>query len=248
MVIEDYRIYKFRKKELLWSILEGLLLNGFISILFYDSFYAMLPGFVWVIIYIKEKRRILCRKRMRQMKAEFKEFLNCLIAALQTGRSMENAFLESCKDLAGYLGRETIFLTEMKRICARLAVGENLEKLLTELSDRSHMEELEYFAQVFSIGKRSGGNLIGVMKNTIRMIQERMEAEEEIYTVIAEKQLEFYIMCVIPFVMILYLRIGAGNFIESLYGNLTGIIIMTACLAVYGGCYLYGKRLLEFEN
>ena len=32
------------------------------------------------------------------------------------------------------------------------------------------------------------------------------------------------------------------------YGNITGMIVMTGCLAVYGGCYLYGKRLLEREK
>lgn len=247
-MIKDYRIYIFSKKELLLSLLEGMLLNGLISLLFYDSFYAMIPGTVLMFLYMKEKRRTLGRKRKRQMQLELKEFLNCLIAALQTGRSIENAFVESCRDMVGYLGKDTPFLSEIKRICAGIAVGEMLEKLLIEFADRSHMEELEYFAQVFSVGKRSGGNVIGIMKNTIRMLQERMEAEEEIYTVIAEKQLEFYVMCVIPVAMVAYLRIGAGTLMKTLYGNLTGILIMTVCLGIYGGCYLYGKRLLEIEN
>ena len=120
-----------------------------------------------------------------------------------------------------------------------------MEKMLTEFSRRSHLEELEYFSEVFSIGKRSGGNIVAIMKNTIRMLQERMEAEEEIATTITEKKLEFQLMTIIPLVIILYLRIGAGNLIHSLYGNVTGVYVMTICLGIYGGCYLYGKRLLE---
>ena len=40
-------------------MLEGMLLNGIISILFYDSFLAMLPGMVLVFFYFREKQRIL---------------------------------------------------------------------------------------------------------------------------------------------------------------------------------------------
>lgn len=247
-MIEDYRIYTFDKKETILGFLEGMLLNALLAFLFYNSFYAMLPGMILVFLYRKEKRRILCRKRMRQMRIDLKEFLNTLIAALQTGRSMENAFCEAYRDMNGYIGKDTPFLQEIKRICAGIAVGGSLEKLLMEFSERSHIEELEYFAQVFSIGKRSGGNLVGIMKNTIRMIQERMDAEEEIYTVIAEKQFEFRIMCVIPVGIIGYLRIGAANLIHSLYGSVPGVVVMTVCLGIYGGCYIYGQRLLEIKD
>ena len=89
---------------------------------------------------------------------------------------------------------------------------------------------------------------MSIMKNTIRMIQERMEAEEELYTILAEKQMEFHVMCIVPMAIILYLRIGGGNLMNSLYGNLKGIVVMTICLLVYGGCYLYGKRLLEINR
>ena len=127
-------------------------------------------------------------------------------------------------------------------------MGEPLERMLMDFADRSHMEELQYFAQVFSIGKRSGGNIVSIMNNTIRMIQERMEVEEEIATITAEKMLEFQVMTIIPMAIIIYLRISAGGLLECLYGNLTGILVMSCCLMIYGGCYLYGRRLLEFEN
>ena len=136
----------------------------------------------------------------------------------------------------------------MKKIGGSMSVGEPLEKLLLDFSTRSHLEEMEYFAEVFLIGKHSGGNLIGIMKNTIRMLQERMDAEEELYTILTEKQVEFYLMSIIPLVILLYLRIGANQLIQSLYGNITGICMMILCLLIYGGCYLYGKRILEIDG
>ena len=247
-MIKDYRVYRFNRKEKISALFEGMFLNAIVSFLFFDSFVAMIPGILLVILYVKEKKRRLMRKRFRQLRTELKEFLNELIVALQTGRSIENAFAEALKDTERYLEKETLFVLEMKKICAGVSIGESLEKLILQFAYRSHLEELEYFAEVFSVGKRSGGNLIAIMKNTIRMIQEKMDGEEEIYTVIADKQMEFQVMCVIPFVIIIYLRISAGTLMNHLYGNITGIVIMAACVLVYGGCYLYGKRILEIES
>lgn len=247
MIIRDYREYAFTLREKISCFAEGLFLNLVIAVLFYNSVYAMLPGMILLIFYGKEKKKKLTRRRMRQMKTDLREFLNALIAALQTGRSIENAFLEALKDTAAYADQETDFLAEMKKICAGVSLGRPIEKLLMDFAERSHLEELEYFSEVFQIGKRSGGNLIGILKNTIRMLQERMEAEEEIYTVISQARMEFYIMCVVPLAIIVYLRLTAGGLLESLYGNPTGIVVMTVCLIVYGGCYLYGKKLLEVK-
>lgn len=248
MMIRDYRVYEFTRKEKIIGILQGIGFNAMISFLFYNSFLAMIPGMFLVFLYMKEKKRILTRKRFRRMRENLKEFFHILIAALQTGRSMENAFVQGCKDLTEYLEKETEIVVELKKICAGVSVGETLEKLLLDLSARSHLEELEYFAEVFYIAKHSGGNHIAIMKNTIRMLQEKMDVADEIDTVIAENQLEFYLMCIIPLGIILYLRIGASALISQLYGNALGIVVMTLCLVVYGGCYFYGKRLLEFEN
>lgn len=247
-MINDYRIYKFTKKETAVSFMEGMIFNGLIAMLFYHSVYAMLPGMILLVVYIREKKRILADRRMQQMREELKEFLNNMIAALQTGRSMENAFIEAAKDLSSYVGKETVFTMELQRICAGIGVGEPLEKLIADFAVRSHLEELLYFAQVFLIGKHSGGNIVSIMKNTIRMLQERMDAEQEIAVTIAQQRLEFQIMSVVPLAIMIYLNLGAGGMMDCLYGNFTGIIVMTVCLAIYGGCYLYGKRLLEFEN
>jgi tight adherence protein B len=245
---KDYKKYVFSRREWMGSILEGMALNGLVAWLFYDTWIAMIPGGVLVFFYIREKKRVLIQRRRERLRKDLKEFFGALIAALQTGRSIENGFVEALKDLKRYSGEETDLVEELKRICAGIGVGESLEKQLGDFADRSHLEELEYFAEVFSVAKRSGGNIVGIMKNTLRMLQERMEAEAEIRTVLAEKQMEFYIMCVIPLGMMFYLRISAGNLVNCLYGTFTGVIVMTCCLGIYGGCILYGKRLLEING
>ena len=56
-MIKDYRIYCFTRKEAVRCFFEGMLLNGVIAILFFNSLFAMIPGMIIVLLYFKVKKR-----------------------------------------------------------------------------------------------------------------------------------------------------------------------------------------------
>ena len=63
----------------------------------------------------------------------------------------------------------------------------------------------------------------------------------------AAKKLEFKIMCAIPFAMICYLKLSFPSFMQVLYGNVLGVVIMTICLLVYVIAFEMGKKIVEIE-
>lgn len=54
-------------------------------------------------------------------------------------------------------------------------------------------------------------------------------------------------MSLIPAVIVIYLKVTAKEFIQPLYGNISGIIIMTVCLAVYVVSDMWAKRIVNIE-
>lgn len=54
-------------------------------------------------------------------------------------------------------------------------------------------------------------------------------------------------MSLIPAVIVIYLKVTAKEFIQHLYGNIAGIIIMTVCLAVYVVSDMWAKRIVNIE-
>ena len=54
-------------------------------------------------------------------------------------------------------------------------------------------------------------------------------------------------MCVIPFIIIMYMKITFGEFLEALYGNTAGTIVMSICLAIYIAAYRLGRNLIQIE-
>ena len=122
-----------------------------------------------------------------------------------------------------------------------------VESVLTEFAGRAGQEDVEDFVNVFAAAKRSGGDSISIIRNAVRIISEKIETEKEIQTMIASEKLEFRIMCVVPFTIIMYMKLTFGDFLSVLYGNPTGAAVMTVCVCVYMAAYSLGRRIVRIE-
>ena len=81
-----------------------------------------------------------------------------------------------------------------------------------------------------------------IMRNTYKI-----EVKREIDTMLAAKKYEFQIMSMVPYGIIAYMSLSFSDFMEELYGNVTGIGVMTLCLGIYVGAYYLGVRLLRID-
>lgn len=122
-----------------------------------------------------------------------------------------------------------------------------IERLLEDLAERSGMEEIESFSQVFGFAKRGGGDIVKIFQESVERIAEQVELKREIETVIAAKKLEQKIMSVIPCGILIYIGIGMPEFMEPLYGNVTGVLVMSVCLGIYAAAYFMAQRIVQIR-
>ena len=158
---------------------------------------------------------------------------------------MENAVSEAYRDMELIQGRETPMLWELGEIKRRLTLGETLDRLLMDLGRRSGAEDIVTFAQIYATARRSGGNLVKVMKRTADNISEKVEIQREIRTAMAGKRMEAVCMMVIPLLIILYLQIFSPGFLDPLYRGLGGRMYMTVFLLVYLAAVLWSRRIMK---
>ena len=122
-----------------------------------------------------------------------------------------------------------------------------MEELFIDLGKRSGVEDIENFAAVFYAAKRTGGDMTKVIQKVARMLGDKIEVKREIDTLLAAKKYEFQIMSMVPYGIIAYMSLSFSDFMEELYGNVTGIGVMTLCLGIYVGAYYLGVRLLRID-
>lgn len=243
----DNNIYHLSIKENIIYALQGLITIILLGIVFYRSLFGIIM--LSPIIYFYHKRKINSLKKSLKwrLNLEFREAILALSAALEAGYSAENAFEEACKDLRQLYHENARILKEFQYIVNQLRMNITVEKAISNFSDRTGIEDIQNFSEVFGTAKRTGGDLIYVIKVTGKMISDKIEVKREIITLITAKRLEANIMKVIPLFILIYLSISSPGFLDPLYHNFPGIIVMTIFLLSYLGAILLIDKIVSIE-
>lgn len=244
---KNYWQQDIRKYEYLIAILQGSLLIGLVSYLFYGTWICAILFSPYLIWYIKSWEKQLIKKKQTSFRLQFKEAIQSLSAALNVGYSVENAMRETVKDLRGIYKKDDTILREFSYMIRQLQMNVTAESVLKDFGQRTGDEDVQTFVTVFTMAKRSGGDTLEIIRNAVRQMGEKIDVEREIATMMSAKKLEFKIMTVIPMAMILYLKISFPEFLDVLYGNVAGVVVMSVCLGVYLAAYEMGRRIVEIE-
>lgn len=229
------------------AVLASVGLVGILTYLFYDVWIAGILLIPVGILCFKEQIQIAAKKQEAEFKTQFLNAVQMMISAMKVGYSVENAIRETKKDLYPLYGDKARICREFSKMIYQLNLNQAVEQVLEDFSKRVNLQEVTNFVTVFSIAKRSGGDSIQILKDTVRLISGKVETEREIQLLIAAKKMEFQVMCVIPMGMVCYVRMMFPEFLSVLYRNLTGIVLMSICLVGYILAYFWGKKIIRIE-
>lgn len=223
------------------------LVFSLILYLFFKSVFAFVllpPG---IFFYHRYNRKELKKKYRETLNSEFKDALLSISAALRAGYSMENALKESEAEMRSMYGEAAPISRELKIMKNQLALGIPMETIFDEFAKRSEVEDIETFASVFSIAKRTGGDLVEIIQKTSADIASKIDTKNEISVVIRSKRLEQNILILMPPLIILYVDLTAGTILQPLYQGLLGRIIMFVCLCIYIGAFFLSRKIMNIE-
>lgn len=243
--LPDYGIYVLSPSEKMRIAGEYLLLDLAVSILFYRSaavFLLFLPG---MALYVRKRKNDLKKQREGRMRREFLDGMQFAGTALQSGYAMENAFSEALTELKKIYDEDAFISREFGHIALQIRMNVPVEKLLLDLGRRSHIDDIRNFADVFLTARKTGGDMIAIVRTTISDMRQKDETRQEIETVLAGKKMEQNIMSVIPLAILVYVNITDPQFLSGMYHTPEGIVIMTACLALYGIAWVWGRKIMN---
>lgn len=235
------------KKGMAIALTKGVLCALFLALVFYRSLYALFFT-LFVIPYVyRRELKIRGQKRRVLVGSQFKEALDSMLCALRAGYSAENAFREAQHEMEGIYGKKSVISEELYTICRGLDSRIPLEELLAEFAGRTDVDAIREFSSTFAISRRSGGNMTGIMEQTIRVLQDGMAAEREIELMLAAGKTEQRIMNYVPFLILGYVGITTEGFFDALYGNAAGILVMSVCMAVYLFAFALSERIADIR-
>lgn len=212
-------------------------------------FFDFAPAAFLLIAYVPYEVVVRLRRQDEakrwQLTLAFLDMLLYLQNGLAAGRSPESALEETARGLEHLYGQKGAIVSECRLMLSQMANGYSMERALEEFGERSRVEEIRQFAEVFSVAKRTGGEIGRVIRQTGGVLSDKLELKRELHTAIAAKEMEFRIMCMVPHGILLYLKLCAPSMSAPLYHNAFGTVFMCGIFVCWLGLSGFGKHLVH---
>ncbi|WP_245855617.1 type II secretion system F family protein [Paenibacillus rigui] len=243
----QYEIYRMSGREKFWYSVIGIVVLGIIGYLFYKNGAAAAVISIAGLYYPVIRKKELVRKQKTQLRLQFKQMLSSLSSALGAGKSVESAFDEALMDMQLlYPDPRTFIIKELETIRRRVENGDTIEYALKDWSERSGIEDIQQFTEVFMTCKRTGGNMVQVIRRTASIIQEKLDIQQDIQVMMAQKRFESRVLTFAPLIVIAVLSFSSPDYMEPVYQGI-GVMIMTVALIVLIGCYALTKMIMNIK-
>lgn len=240
-------MFKRIREERLVGILWGIFLAIGSAYVFYSSVLGLVAGAgVGFYGYKAAVKRTMAKKE-RRILDQFKNMIIAMQSALEAGNSMENSLMAAKRDLGKMYSEDAEILIQLQLVEKKLRLNMPFEKALQEMAENLGYEEIKDFVNVITIIKRTGGNAIKVIKDTVEKLVSEIELRQELEVMVAAKKLEQQVMIYMPAFIIIFLRSTNKGFLDPLYGNIVGFSIMTVVLIFNIGADLLGKKIVDID-
>lgn len=207
---------------------------------------SLLVGVVAVKLALPTIAGSLKEKRQRDLKQQFRDMLDSLATSLNAGKNVMDSFQSVEQDLKMQYEENAYILSELKVITMGIHNNIDIESLLVDFGERSGVEDISSFANVFRICYRKGGNLKEVIRNTHSIINDKMEIESEIKTMVSTNNLQQKIMIVIPVLLVGVIKAMSPEFAAN-FATPTGIFATTFAIVMFVVAYFVGKSILNIK-
>lgn len=246
--LTDYDVYIMSVKERVFYSLCGMAVMFGIGYLFYKSLMLSAVLMFTGCLFPRIRTGQIIARRRNQLTIQFKDLLYSLSSAISVGKSLETGLKDALTDLRViYPDENTDIIREVEYIVRGLNMNETLEDMFTQFAERAHIEDIASFVDVFVTCKRTGGDLMEVIRSTSNTIGDKIETKMEIQTMIGEKKTEFNVLMVMPVAMIFVLTYTAGDYMAPVFTTIAGRIAMTAAILMFALAYKVGSKIMKIE-
>lgn len=247
-MIEDYNTYILNRKEIfLFCSIIGTLL-GFTAYLFYDS---ILISILFVLLAWPARKiysNYLVEKQKGELVNQFRDLLYSLSSSISSGRQMREALVEAEEKMKLTYGVQSLICRELSyMVTSMMEGGDTEETVLKNFANRSGVEDIMDFVDVYSISKRTGADMERVIRKTVGVLIDRIEIDREVKTLTAQKRFEIIILAAMPLLILLFLKVTSGSYLEIMYQSAPGRFFMSLALMSMGIAVYAAYRMTQIR-
>ncbi|KUO76569.1 MAG: hypothetical protein APF81_16695 [Desulfosporosinus sp. BRH_c37] len=243
-----YDEYQMSRSQKVVSVVLASAVIFCLAYLFYMNYIVSIILACGGLLFPKMRKKQLIEIRKRNLTSQFKNLLSSVSSSLAAGRSVENSFKAASEDLKMlYPNQNTDILKEIQWLVHKIGLNEPVEMALVDFANRSNIDEIASFATVFTTCKKTGGDLVNVVRSTSNIITEKIEIKNDIYLTLAAKKMEQKVLMVVPFIIVAFLAFSTGDFMYPMYHSFIGRAVMTIGWVLILGVWFITEHIMNIK-
>lgn len=243
----NYNVYHMPIQEkILYTLLAAAVLFG-LGFVFYHNVAISAILMVFAIKYPSLKTKDIIHKRKKQLTMQFKDMLYSLSSAVSSGNSIENAITLAKYDMINQYGENVFIVEELELMISKIATNQNIEEMFADFAERSGIEDIKTFADIFEVSKRTGGDLVKIIRQTTDIIADKVSIEMEMDTMLSGKKMEQKVVTAMPVLLTLFMTYTTDGFMDTMFTTLKGNIASTIALGLVVIGALWSSSITNIE-
>jgi len=201
------------------SVCSAIILGVLLGLLFSSIAAAVIGGLAGLAV-----PEILVRwmrgRRLKRFGFQLVDALTNVSNSLKAGFSLPQAFQLLQDEMPNPISQE------FKMVNQELRLGVSMDVALGNLVQRVGSADIDLVATAISVSREVGGNLTEVFDNIASTIRERHKMEGKIKALTAQGKAQAFIICVLPFVMLLMLNYTNPEMVRPMFERPLGWLIL----------------------
>ncbi|HEX9123206.1 MAG TPA: type II secretion system F family protein [Actinomycetota bacterium] len=193
------------------GVLGALLLRNIFFVLAVAVFASLIP-YAWLA-----RAR---SQRQKKMSEQLADVLSILASSLRAGHS----FLQSLDQVANEISEPSA--SEFHRVVSEIRLGRPVDEAMVAMADRIGSEDMHWAVMAVNIQREVGGNLAEVLDIVANTVRERAYIHRQVRVLSAEGRWSIGILTALPFGIFTYLVIVNPEYINPLFHNIIGQIML----------------------
>jgi len=230
-----------RRQFILFSAFSGLV-SGLLLLVFSKSEWFALAGLLvgsfglpnWWLSFVR-------KRRINKFAVEFPNAIDVIVRGIKAGLPLGDCLRVIASEAAEPVRSEFRMIVEQQTM--GLSVSEAVEKI----AERIPTPEANFFSIVITIQQKAGGNLSETLGNLSRVLRDRKKMKGKIKAMSSEAKASAGIIGSLPFVVGILVWLSSPSYIELLWTNPIGRIVMAAAgLWMFIGVMVM-KKMVSFD-
>ncbi len=197
----------------------------------------MLAGLVvpWIYLGFRAGQR---RKRFDSLLPETLQLMSgSLSAGLSLMQSVDTIVREGAEPVR----------SEFKRVLVETRLGVSLEDAMDGVADRFDSRDFRWVVMAIRIQRQVGGNLAELLNTVAETMREREYIRRQVNALAAEGKLSAVVLGMLPVLFLLYLIAAQGDYVEPLFNDARGLIVLGGSAAWLGVGVFWMSKLVKVE-